>query len=84
MVSAHNFNKRSRSNNSHMKGVYTGEMTMEQAAQLLNGSPQIFMRRQINDPYFAPIVTGMGLQGLNSNTIINFNPIQIEQTIATI
>jgi hypothetical protein len=46
-------------------------MTVEQAAQLLHGSPQIFMRKQITDPYFAPIVTGTGINGIGNNPIVN-------------
>ena len=29
------------------------------------------MRRQINDPYFAPIVTGQGIYGVASNPTLN-------------
>ena len=75
----YNFTRRSKSNNGQTRGgIITGEMTVEQAAQLLHGSPQIFMRRQINDPYFAPIVTGQGIYGVSSNPALNLQNGKIE------
>lgn len=36
------------------------------------------MRRQINDPYFAPIVTGQGIYGVSSNPALNLPNGKIE------
>ena len=72
MVVGYNFTRRSKSNNGQIRaGIVNGEMTVEQAAQLLHCSPQIFMRKQITDPYFAPIVTGTGINGIGSNPTLN-------------